>query len=221
MKTTYINESGIRPWNCMEQLSDTQFSTLTLIDHNFEDVWRSWCGVAEYLIDKWPVKREWRSIGSGDFFSRTEEYLLNKRLSEEIDDGDLFKKNENTNIYSIIKNLPIDPRKIMNLVLEGSSDAILVMQKMDTPIEQLWADMTIFEKRVTTNNIKIFLGVHPEIVVCRFFESETHATVQFVSLATSQAELIDSIKKNEIREITQESVCNYINRQMKCTILSK
>lgn len=220
MKTVYINESGIRPWNGMEQLSDTRFSTLTLIDHNFEGVWGSWCGVAERLIDKWPVKREWRSIGWGDFFSKTEEYLLNKRLSEEAGDGDLFKKNESTHIYSIIKNLPVDPEKIVNLALEGSSDTILVMQKNGATIEKLWAGMTIFEKKVTAENIKIFLGFHPEIVLCRFFELETHATVQFISSAAFQIELIDVIKRSRIQEITQGNVCDYINRQIKCVRFS-
>lgn len=212
MKTKYINESGIRLWNDIEQSGDGRFFTLTLIDHNFEGVWRSWCNVAECLIEEWPIKREWRSIGWGDFSSKTEKYLLNKRLSEEINDGDLFGGNESANTYSIIKNLPTDPKKIINLALEGSSDTLLVMQKTGSTIEQLWADMTIFEKRVVTKNVSIFLERHPEIVICRFFDSETHAAVQFISLAELQAGLIDAVKKNEIREITQEDVCGYINR---------
>ncbi|WP_146021330.1 hypothetical protein, partial [Pseudomonas sp. GP01-A1] len=135
MKTAYINETGVKPWNGVEQIDDSQFSTLTLIDHDFRCVWDSWCNVAECLVEEWPIKREWRSIGWGDFYSRTEEYLLKKELAGQIKNGDLFGKNDSTNIYSIIKNIPTLPRDITNSALEGSSETILIMQKSVPSIE--------------------------------------------------------------------------------------
>lgn len=211
MKTAYINESGIKPWDQIEQIGDTRFSTLTLIDHDFKDLWDSWCNVAEYLVEEWPIKREWRSIGWGDFFSKTEEYLLKKCLSDQIKNGDIFGKNEKTNIYSIIKNLPINSKKIINSALEGSSETILVMQKADAAIERLLTDMTIFEKGSTTTSMKTFLELQPNAVLCRFFDSETHAAAQFTSMVDSQEKLVSAIKKNEIRKITQQDVYKYIH----------
>lgn len=211
MKTAYINETGVKPWNGVEQIDDSQFSTLTLIDHDFRCVWDSWCNVAECLVEEWPIKREWRSIGWGDFYSRTEEYLLKKELAGQIKNGDLFGKNDRTNIYSIIKNIPTLPRDITNSALEGSSETILIMQKSVPSIEQLWTDMTIFEKKVTTKNIKNFLEIHPQTVLCRFFDSETHAAAQFISMIDVQEKLVSAIQKNEIREITQREVYSYIH----------
>ncbi|WP_087694066.1 hypothetical protein [Pseudomonas sp. PE-S1G-1] len=211
MKTAYINETGVKPWNGVEQIDDSQFSTLTLIDHDFRCVWDSWCNVAECLVEEWPIKREWRSIGWGDFYSRTEEYLLKKELADQIKNGDLFGKNDSTNIYSIIKNIPTLPRDIKNSALEGSSETILIMQKSVPSIEQLWTDMTIFEKKVTTKNIKTFLEIHPQTVLCRFFDSETHAAAQFISMIDVQEKLVSAIQKNEIREITQREVYSYIH----------
>ncbi|NWC70854.1 hypothetical protein HX873_23430 [Pseudomonas sp. P7758] len=211
MKTAYINETGVKPWNGVEQIDDSQFSTLTLIDHDFRCVWDSWCNVAECLVEEWPIKREWRSIGWGVFYSRTEEYLLKKELAGQIKNGDLFGKNDGTNIYSIIKNIPTLPRDITNSALEGSSETILIMQKSAPSIEQLWTDMTIFEKKVTTKNIKTFLEIHPQTVLCRFFDSETHAAAQFISMIDVQEKLVSAIQKNEIREITQREVYSYIH----------
>ncbi|NVZ12315.1 MULTISPECIES: hypothetical protein [unclassified Pseudomonas] len=211
MKTAYINETGVKPWNGVEQIDDSQFSTLTLIDHDFRCVWDSWCNVAECLVEEWPIKREWRSIGWGDFYSRTEEHLLKKELAGQIKNGDLFGKNDSTNIYSIIKNIPTLPRDITNSALEGSSETILIMQKSVPSIEQLWTDMTIFEKKVTTKNIKTFLEIHPQTVLCRFFDSETHAAAQFISMIDVQEKLVSAIQKNEIREITQREVYSYIH----------
>jgi hypothetical protein len=85
------------------------------------------------------------------------------------------------------------------------------MQKSVPLIEQLWADMTIFEKKVTTKNIKTFLETHPQTVLCRFFDSETHAAAQFISMIDTQENLVSAIKKNEIREITQQDVYRYIH----------
>ncbi|NIL17433.1 hypothetical protein AU074_06665 [Pseudomonas sp. ATCC PTA-122608] len=211
MKTAYINEVGVKPWNEIEQIDDARFSTLTLIDHDFHGVWSSWCNVAEYLLEEWPIKREWRSIGWGEFFSKTEEYLLKKRLSDQIKNGDVFEKNINTNIYSIIKNLPTNPKKIINSALEGSSETILVMQKSGAAIEQLWIDMTIFEKRATTESTSTFLKNQTHTILCRFFDSETHAAAQFISMIDAQENLVSAIKKNEIREITQQDVYRYIH----------
>jgi len=211
MKTAYINETGVKPWNGVEQIDDSQFFTSTLIDHDFRCVWDSWCNVAECLVEEWPIKREWRSIGWGDFYSRTEEYLLKKELAGQIKNGDLFGKNDSTNIYSIIKNIPTLPRDITNSALEGSSETILIMQKSVPSIEQLWTDMTIFEKKVTTKNIKTFLEIHPQTVLCRFFDSETHAAAQFISMIDVQEKLVSAIQKNEIREITQREVYSYIH----------
>lgn len=85
------------------------------------------------------------------------------------------------------------------------------MQKSVPSIEQLWTDMTIFEKKVTTKNIKTFLEIHPQTVLCRFFDSETHAAAQFISMIDVQEKLVSAIQKNEIREITQREVYSYIH----------
>ncbi|MEB0189646.1 hypothetical protein QN410_33885 [Pseudomonas sp. Bout1] len=71
--------------------------------------------------------------------------------------------------------------------------------------------MTIFEKKVTTKNIKAFLDNHPQAVLCRFFDSETHAASQFISMIDFQEKLVSTVKKNEIREITQQDVYSYIH----------
>lgn len=136
---------------------------------------------------------------------------IKKRLSDQIKNGDIFGKNEKTNIYSIIKNLPINSKEIINSALEGSSETILVMQKADAVIERLLTDMTIFEKRSTTKSIKAFLDRQPNAVLCRFFDSETHAAAQFTSIVDFQEKLVSAIKKNETLEITQQDVYKYIH----------
>jgi hypothetical protein len=58
-------------------------------------------------------------------------------------------KNEISNIYSIINNPPTSFRKIQNSVFEESQNAILAAQEFETKINELWLNMTIFEKLIT------------------------------------------------------------------------
>ncbi|WP_232925783.1 hypothetical protein, partial [Pseudomonas rhodesiae] len=84
-------------------------------------------------------------------------------------DQDFFKKNENSNIYSTIKNLPNNPKKIDNQIFEGSHNVILIIQKKEIAIEDLWSEMTIFEKHITAEKISSFFESQTDILICRFY----------------------------------------------------
>lgn len=58
MKTAYINQFGIRPWESIHPTGNVRFTTTTLINHNFNSVWESWCEIMGQLVG-WPIKRAW------------------------------------------------------------------------------------------------------------------------------------------------------------------
>lgn len=211
MKTVYINEPGIRPWESINPTNDARFTTTTLLDHNFNSAWDSWCDVMAPLSNKWPIKREWSATTNVDFNSKAEEYLFKKNTANTLNIGDLCKKNEKSNIYSTIKNRSSNPRKIQNLALEGSHEVILVIQETETEIEDLWCRMTIFEKRITPENISIFLESQPNMLLCRFYDSETHAAAQFIYKAHHENEIILKKIKSRFDEISIDDVHHYIN----------
>jgi len=41
MKTAYIDESGIKPWEGTDQTNDPALSTITLINHDISSAWNS------------------------------------------------------------------------------------------------------------------------------------------------------------------------------------
>jgi len=92
MKTVYINESGIRPWESIRPINDARFTTTTLVDYDFNSVWESWCSVMDHLSEEWPIKREWTSTTAVGFNSKAEEYLFKKYISNTLTTGDLCKK---------------------------------------------------------------------------------------------------------------------------------
>ena len=211
MKTAYIDEPGVKPWEGRDQANDPAFTTITLIDHEFISVWISWCEVAERLSKNWPIKQEWRSIDGAEFNSKAEEYLLKKSLSNELKNGDFFKKNEASKVYSVIKNRPSEPRKIDHQALQGSHDVILLLQKSSSEICDLWTSMTIFETSITAENIHGYLKAHPSIILCRFYDSETHAAAQLSFSTEYKNEVITALNRITLVKISAEDVCCFIN----------
>lgn len=213
METAYINEYGVKPWESIHPTSDTKFNTTTLLDHDFTSVWESWCDVADQLSESWPIRREWKSVGGADFNSKSEKYIFEKSLTSNLEEGEICKKNEKSDIYSTIKNRPNDSRKISNLALSGSHDVFLIMQRHQTSAEELWTHMTTFEKNITPKNISIFLDSVPQIVLCRFYDTETHAAAQFIYSSMYESEIVSAIKACHLQQIYEHDVYNYIHRQ--------
>lgn len=215
MSTVYINEIGIRPWESIHPTQDARFATTTLIDHDFQNVWTSWCNVMDQLSQEWPFKREWRSTGTASFNSRAEEYLFKKNTTQTLKIGDLCKKNEKTNIYSTIKNRPSNAREIENLAFEGSHDVLLVIQKTENEINKLWSQMTVLESHITPKNIATLLASPTDILLCRFYESETHAVCQFIYRPTDDNKNILKTIEKSFKQINIQDVHHYINSTPK------
>lgn len=214
MKTAYINELGIRPWTDADSINNSKFTTTTLVDHNFPDLWKSWCSVVEHLSETWCFKREWKVIRGKKPNSKTEEYLLRKDLTSQLKSGDFLQKNEKSNTYPMIKNRPNTPIKINSLALEGSSSVFLIIEKTKSEIETLWKNMLIFEKNITAKNIGYFLDSNDSLLLCRFYEEETHAATQFIYPTKFKDEISSALKKNKIQKINIQDTYNFIHHKL-------
>jgi hypothetical protein len=215
METVYINEQGIKPWESPHPTNDSKFITTTFLSHNFNSAWESWCNVMEHLTETWPFKREWRSTLTADFNSKSEEYIFKKYIAKILHEGDISKKNDQSGIYSTIRNLPSSPKKIQNQTFEDSHNVILVAQKFEEEIEAFWLRMTIFENRITPLKISRFLESQTDTLICRFYDAETHATAQLFYNTSMDNEIIIDLAQSQVNRINAEDVPNYINNIQK------
>ena len=211
MNTAYTSEAGVRPWESIHPIQDARFITITLIDHDFESLWESWCNAMEPLSEQWPIKRKWSSMLTSGFHSKTEEYLFKKYMAKTINAGDISKANEKSNIHSTIQVLPNAPRPIENLAFEASQDVILVMKKTEPKIDELWSQMTIFEKSISPANISSFLISQPNTVLSRFYDTDTHAAAQFIFQADHENQAISEAVTKLFKKINPEDIHHYIN----------
>ena len=215
MNTVYTNEAGVRPWESIHPTQDARFITITLIDHDFESLWESWCNLMEPLSEQWPIKRKWYSTLTSGFHSKTEEYLFKKYMAKIINSGDISKANETSNIHSTIQLQPNAPRAIEKLAFEASQDVILVMKKTEPKIDELWSQMTIFEKIISPANISSFLISQPNTVLSRFYDTDTHAAAQFIFQADHGNQTISETVTKLFKKINPEDIHHYINNTKK------
>lgn len=75
--------------------------------------------------------------------------------------------------------------------------------------------MTIFENRITPEKISTFLDFQDDILLCRFYESETHAAAQFIYHTNTESENILETIKNRFNKTSIEDVHLYINSKQK------
>ena len=210
MKTAYINQFGIRPWESIHPTGNVRFTTTTLINHNFNSVWESWCEIMGQLVG-WPIKRAWCAATGAAFNSRTEEYLYKKTHINTLNSEGLFRKNKKSNTYSRIRNLPNNPRNIDNLALESSHDTLMVIEKTRSEIDKLWTNMTIFEKSITPEKISVFLESQPDTILCRFYDSETHAAAQFFYVTDDNDSTLLNLIEHNFNQQHESEIHNYIN----------
>ncbi len=123
----------------------------------------------------------------------------------------MCKKNEKSNIYSTIRNQPKSPRQIEIFNFEASHDTLLVMQRTETKIEELWSEMTSFETQISPEKLGSFLVQQGNILLCRFYESETHAAAQLIYQNTHENIVILDSVNNLFKKINTEDVHHYIN----------
>ncbi|WDU64343.1 hypothetical protein LRS56_07630 [Pseudomonas poae] len=218
MSTAYISEIGVRPWESILPDEDAEVVTLTLINQSFNGLWESWCEVVGQLPEGWSVVREWRSIAGVDFNSKAEEYLFRKNMFNGLNSEDVFRINESSQLYSIVKKLPSKSSLIDRAALEGSHDVMLVIERggAETEISELWTKMTVFEKRITPDKIGDFLKSTSNALLCRFYDSETHAAAQFFYANNSENNIVLGLLKRYFVQLQVDEVSGFINGSLQC-----
>ena len=88
------------------------------------------------------------------------------------------------------------------------------MQETQSNIDKLWKNMLIFEKDITAEKIEIFLGENENLLICRFYEEETHAASQFMYSTGLEIEINSAIKNNKFLKIEDHDISNYINHRL-------
>ncbi len=211
MKSVYIREIGIHPWDQIYSSIDKKFITITLINQTFEDVWKTWCEFSLPLIRSWPTIIQW-STTLTPAFSRTEEYLDLKNFKKNCMTGDILRKNEKTSIYSQVIRLNSSPSHIDPARMTNYSSSVTLMQPSTNDLEKVWHRLSYLRHISTTEDFKIILFDNMSLSF-RFYDTETHGAAQLICHSEHAQLLNEIIATMEITEIQQDDVYTYIHSE--------
>lgn len=209
MDTVFIHETGIHPWAHLHPTEERGYATFTLLNQDFENVWKTWLALASLLTHEWPLILTWYTTRSPKY-SKTQEYLALKRFAKNSGPKDIFRKNEATSIYSGIEYLDTRPDHIDPNKLKTYRSRVTLMARQDYQPELLWQRLSHLEYISTTDDLKLILA-DEENLLFKFHDTETHGVAQIICHAIHSAKLELAISTLDIRKILYPEVYKYIH----------
>ena len=211
MKSVYIRELGIHPWDQLQPSHDKNYITITLLNQKYTDVWQTWCELASLLTLKWPKIVQWHTKLL-PFHSKTQEYISQKNFHKNSKPGDILRKNESTRIYSQIISLDLDSlRATPNSMSSLRTSIILMQNNNNNDLEPLWYKLSNLSEISKADDFKILL-TDEESISFRFYEAETHGVAQLICHSKHLPFLNESISKISLEEIQKKDIYAYIHR---------
>jgi len=210
MKTVFIRQIGIHPWDQINPSNDETYITITLLHQDYAGVWKTWCEFSSSITKRWPKIVRWHTHLS-PCYSKSEEYILQKTFTKKSNPGDILRKNAHTNIYSRITNLGRDPFRIDPNSMAGYRTSVTLMLNTNSSLEHLWHNLSTLTNISKTDDFKLILSDESSFSF-RFYDAETHGVAQLICHAEHLAFLEKIIKEMNLEEIQQEGVYEYIHR---------
>lgn len=210
MNTVFTQEVGIRPWDQLHPTKECEFSTISLINQDFNSVWRTWCELASLLTMEWPTIITWYTLRF-PHDSKTQEYLTLKEHAKSSAPNDILRKNETTSIYSGIENLNSKPDQIDPSRLTNYRYCVTLMQKQNSNLENLWHRLSNLNYLSKTDDFKLILSEKSSLAF-RFFDEETHGVSQLICHSEHSDRIIEKVNTLNIERISIEDIYDYIHR---------
>lgn len=209
MKSVFIREIGIHPWDQPHGCNDENYITITLLNQNYEGAWKTWCEFSSPLTKKFNTLVHWHTRLT-PYLNKTQEYVSKKEFSKKAKAGDIFRKNELTGIYSKIVQLNTDPFCIDHMCMTDYRTSITIMQKNSVNLENLWQQLCNLTDISNTDDFKLILSKKSSISF-RFYDTETYGAAQAICHSEHLPLLNKIITEMKIEEISQNDVYAYLH----------
>ncbi|WP_248733137.1 hypothetical protein [Pseudomonas sp. MWU13-2517] len=211
MKSVFIREIGIHPWDQLHPSHDKNYITITLLNQDYASVWETWCELSSLLTSKWPKIVKWHT-NLLPHCSKSQEYIFQKNFHKNSKPEDILRKNQSTNIYSQITNLDCKPFQIDPNCMTSYYTTVTLMQKNNSNLEHLWHKLSKLKDISKIDDFKTILS-NDDSISFRFYDFETHGVAQLICHSTHLPAITKFISKLHLEEIQQKDVYTYIHRK--------
>lgn len=209
MKTVFIREVGIHLWGQLYSTNELEFSTISLLNQDFENAWKTWCELASALTSEWPTITTWYTLGF-PYESKIQEYPALKIFAKTSNPKDIFKKNETTSIYSGIEHLSSKPDQIDSATLTSYRYTVTLMRKENSDANDVWSKLSYLSHLSTSDDFKLILSDRT-LLAFSFHDADTHGVAQIIFHSEHLPFLNDAISRMNINEIQKDDIHSYIH----------
>lgn len=212
MTTAYLLKSGIEPWEEVDGILVDGFFTVTLLASTAQEIFPIWLRVANSLSIVLPWIVRWHTVGYSLQTSKTQEYLLQRRVAPELGANDVMEKNPETGIFSSVQDVSATFGRLDLLHLAQPTRSVLVFLPHQVGnMRQLWQSLKIADKNLKAPEILEFLRSWGGAILCSVVASDTHAAVQFIGCNEQEATVVSALSVLSIRRISDQDVPAFIN----------
>lgn len=207
--TVFIHQTGIHPWDQLHPTDQREYVTVSLLNQDFENVWKTWRALVTLLTQEWPIILTWYTTMTPQY-SKTHEYLTLKHFAQNSGPKDIFKKNETTSVYSGLEYLNPNPEYIDPSKLMAYRSTLTLMLKQDAQPEKLWQRLSHLNLLSTTDDFQWILA-DEENLTFRFYDAETHGIAQLICHSMHLPKIEQAINSLNIKKINKTYAYEYIH----------
>lgn len=209
MSPVFLHNIGVNLWEQVESIGDTRCATVTVLHASVSEL-DEICHISDLTIKlEYEYLIKWRSAAY--IASRgVQEFKLIKKLSADLLEGDVLKKNRNTGIYSYLKNLSGRGSRFNLNSISQCRYAFLMLTKSNVGLDLLWDICCDADMGVSSEFIFNMLNGMENMIVCRVVEGDTHAVIQFIGRAKEIDDVVRVFRDLGLKKITEDAVADVI-----------
>lgn len=212
MTLPYIYDEGIKPWEWLEIIDDSDYATITIIQPTVTDLVESWSLFSGYIKKILNRTLKWRTIGYPLKGSKVQELKVLKQLKGELDSNHELKENLKSGVYSYVLEYEKPLFELdLNTISQANYTLLIFTADLALPLPYVWDVLKDADLGLDAKKLHAYFKAIDSSLVCRVFEDDTHAVLQFIGQINIVDRLLVPLSKLKADRVKQKDVANIIN----------
>ena len=212
MKPIYLYENGIKPWEQTTTVCDHRFATITVVRRSISELSDIWFELTAIISQHLPRCLKWRTVGHSIEGWKVQELKLVKKLQSDLSDNDYLGKNSETGVISFVKQLTIAFNEFdLNTISDTRYTVLLFLPDDEPNNSAIWEKFKSYDNGLEAKGMENSLKSYGNLIICRLYESDTHASLQFIGKVEQVNIILDKLVDLKIDRVEEREVAGRIN----------
>lgn len=214
MKSVYLYDIGINPFEKLTEVRNPRFATVTVVQQSIADLAQNMPTLIGGFKSELPRAIKWFSLSGLESETKTQRYKRLKWIKAHQDKWDYVDRNTDTDIYSYlqIQNKPPNAKELETYTGPIPS-ALLLTSEVGPDLSSIWEAFRSSDTHLGTQEIEAILNNLDRVVICRAYESCSYAFVQFIGAVEYVDQILISLCELKVNRIAHKELAAAINEE--------